>query len=616
MPARRRLIAGTMTAPNPAHSFGERKLAAIMAGDVVGYSRLVALDEVGTLAKFKTHVEGVIRPQIARERGRLVKTMGDGVLAEFASVVDCVRCAVAIQEQMAVLNAPEEFDRRMDLRIGINAGEILVDSGDIYGDAVIVACRLQATADAGGISLSDAAVSQIKDRRQFDLEPRGEVQLKNIPQAVRVWRISGMAGVSPPAASLAMPDKPCIAVLPFAVMGVSDDHDALADGLTEDIITALSRIHNLFVIARSSTFTYKGRAIDIKQVARELGVQYVLEGSVRETSGRLRISAQLIDASSGVHVWAEKYDRARSDVFELQDEITRNVAASVQTQVSIAEGDRWSRIPPRDHRITDHLNIAIREIYRVNRHGFVSARVALDKARAIDPDNAWGFQIEAVVIWHEAYLGLAENPAANYQHALAAGRRAIELDQTNEYAHWIYGLSLSSFHRYDEAADSLRRAIEINPNCSVAFGSLGTVLMWGGDPEESIRNSEIALRSNPRDPANFFRYFNLAGAYLQLERYADAVRWARQAAQRRPDWAYGQIFLAASLAHLGQVQDAAAAYAAADELAGGRLAQVIEGMPFRRQEDRARVLAGMEKARIGRDIQDEPVAGEKRGKSI
>jgi adenylate cyclase len=585
-----------MAQSDTARGFGERKLAAVMACDVVGYTRLMSADEQDTLVRFKSHVDRVIRPQIEGKGGRIVKLMGDGVLAEFPSVVDCVRSAIAMQEQLAALNASEEPARRMDLRVGINAGDIVVDKDDIFGDSVNVAARLEGIADAGGIAISDAVAAQLKGRLQVDLEPRGEVQFKNLPSPVRVWRVRGMTGVTPPAASLAMPDKPCIAILPFAVMGASDDHDALADGLTEDITTALSRIHSLFVIARNSAFTYKGRAVDIKQVARELGVQYVLEGSVRKAGNRLRITAQLIDALSGTHVWAEKYDREHVDIFDLQDEITRNVAATIQTEVTIFEGERRRLSSARDLRLNDLLKIAWRETYRLSREGFAVAHDAIGKARAIDPDHPEVLRVLATIQFHEAYLGLVEDPANAREGALHNARRAVELHDANEYAHWIYGTGLIFFNKFDEAISQLRRAIELNPNCSLAYGSLGTVLMWAGQGEESIRNNEIALRSNPRDPSNFFRYFGLAGAYFQIERYEDCLRWARQAAQQKPEWLMPRLFLASALGHLGQLQEAANAYRAIENMAKGRLEASIDELPFRKEEDRARLRAGLMKA--------------------
>ena len=318
----------------------ERRLAAVLAADVSGYSRLMVADEEGTLAALKACRREIIDPKIAEHRGRIVKTTGDGALVEFASAVDAVRCATEIQRTMAEGNANIPEDRRIVLRIGINVGDIIIDEGDIYGDGVNIAARVETLAAPGAICLSENAYQQIKGKLVLDVSDIGEQQLKNIAQPVRVYRVH-VGGTAPPQAfALALPDKPSIAVLPFQNMSRDPEQDYFADGVVEDIITAMSRFSSLFVIARNSSFTYKGKHVDIKQVGRELGVRYVLEGSVRKSGERLRVTAQLIDAESGAHVWAEAYDRKATDVFDVQDDITQSVVGAIEPSIRGAEIER------------------------------------------------------------------------------------------------------------------------------------------------------------------------------------------------------------------------------------------------------------------------------------
>ncbi|MGE5201631.1 MAG: adenylate/guanylate cyclase domain-containing protein, partial [Acidobacteriota bacterium] len=326
----------------------ERKLAAILAADVAGYSRLMGVDEEGTLARLKAHRKELIDPKIAEHRGRVVKTTGDGILIEFPSVVDAVRCAVQVQQGMEKRNADIPADKQIRFRIGINVGDIIIDGDDIHGDGVNVAARLEGITEPGGICISDDAYRQVRDKLDLGFEDRGEQQLKNIARPVRVYRVAPYKELASGKQTLTLPDKPSIAVLPFQNMSGDSEQDYFCDGIVEDIITGLARIRWLFVIGRNSSFAYKGKALDIRQVGRELGVRYVLEGSVRKAGTRVRITAQLIDAQTGAHLWAERYDRPLDDIFALQDEITLSVVGAIEPSLRQAEIERVKRRRPDD----------------------------------------------------------------------------------------------------------------------------------------------------------------------------------------------------------------------------------------------------------------------------
>ena len=349
----------------------ERRLAAILAADVSGYSRLMGVDEEGTLAALKAHRREIVDPKIAEYRGRIVKTTGDGALVEFPGAVDAVRCAIEIQRAMAARNTAIPEDRRIESRIGINVGDIIIDEGDIYGDGVNIAARVESLASPGEICLSDNAYQQIKGKLAFEVSDLGEQHLKNIAQPVRVYGVR--LGGTPERPALVLPDKPSIAVLPFQNMSGDPEQEYFADGMVEDIITGLSRIKWLFVIARNSTFTYKGRAVDVKQVGRELGVRYVLEGSVRKASGRVRVTGQLIDSSTGAHLWADRFESALDDIFDLQDKVTASVVGAIAPQLEQAEMERARRKPTENLDAYDYFLRGMASLYERNKEAITEA---------------------------------------------------------------------------------------------------------------------------------------------------------------------------------------------------------------------------------------------------
>ena len=547
----------------------ERRLAAVLAADVAGYSRLMGLDEEGTLARLKAARKALVDPAIASHRGRIVKTTGDGMLAEFASAVDAVRCAVEVQRRMAEPYAAVPQDQRIEFRIGIHVGDIIFDDHDIFGDGVNIAARLEGIADAGGVCMSDDAYRQIRGKVEITCEDLGLQTLKNIAEPMRAWRVQlggqGAAKAQPgspagQAPALALPDKPSIAVLPFQNMSGDPEQEYFADGLAEDIITELAHISSMSVIARNSTFVYKGKAVDVKQVGCDLGTRYVLEGSVRRMNQRVRVTAQLVETLTGRHLWAEKYDRDLADIFEIQDEITRSVVGSTQTQLVFSEGALAEQSQRPDFRTWDLAKRGWKKIYELTPESIAGAREIADEITRIDPSFAKGYQLLAAATYHLALMGISSNSREVLEAALQAVQKAVRLDDADEYSYWMLGGILGQGLGYhDKAIAAYRRALEINPNFSVAYGSLGTVLALAGRVDESIRNSETCIRLNPRDPSIFFRCSGLALAYFVAQDYAKAREWSEKAVQRKRDWWQGHALLAVSCALLNEQDEARAA---------------------------------------------------------
>jgi len=471
----------------------QRRLAAILAADVVGYSRLVRADEEATLAALKGIRKDIIDPKIANHHGRIVKLMGDGMLAEFGSAVDAVRNAVEVQRAVAEHQSDLPDDRRIQFRVGINLGDVVIDGDDIQGDGVNVAARLEALADPGGVCISGAVHEQVRDRIDVPFEDLGEQEVKNIDRPVRVWRWTSdtSATSSGPAATdklLRLPDKPSIAVLPFEDLSADKDQEYFADGIAEDIITALSRNRGVFVIARNSSFTYKGAAVDVKRVGQELGVRYVLEGSVRKAGSRVRITAQLIDAATGNHVWAERYDRELEDIFAVQDEITQNIVATIGPELASAEMQRARRKDPSS---LDAWDCTIRAMWHFARatHGDMeeARRFAL-RAIEMDPGTAPAFGILAFTHLRGVVNGWSKTPSQSIQEAYEAARKAVALDGRDANAHWALGTANLFRRRFEDAFSSYETAIDLDPNNAAAHGGLGSALAYAGrtEPKFSI----------------------------------------------------------------------------------------------------------------------------------
>nr|WP_283815910.1 adenylate/guanylate cyclase domain-containing protein [Bradyrhizobium sp. AUGA SZCCT0222] len=535
----------------------ERRLAAVLAADVAGYSRLMGLDEEGTLARLKAVRKALVDPAIASHRGRIVKTTGDGMLVEFVSAVDAARCAVEIQKGMAEQNGSVPPNTRIEFRIGIHIGDIIFDDNDIFGDGVNIAARLEGRADAGGVCISDDAYRQVRGKVEIAFDDLGPQALKNIAEPMRAWRVrfggQGAATLTPVSetSALALPDKPSIAVLPFQNMSGDPEQEYFADGMVEDIITELSRIKGLLVIARNSSFTYKGQSVDIKKVAGELGVRYVLEGSVRRAGNRIRVTAQLIEAQGGGHVWAERYDRDLVDIFDLQDEITRSLVSTIQTEMILLEGSLAERTTTPNLKIWDMAKRAYPQFYGLTRESLTKAGELARAMIAADPTSPEGHRLLSLVDSHLVFMGFTRKPEKLKKEALESIQTALSIVENNEHSNWALGLVLGFLdEKYDQAGAAFKRAIEINPNFSLAYGAYGTVLAYAGRAEESIEKNQYAIRLNPRDPSIFFRYSGLSIAYFILSDFQQSLKWATLSVERKPDWWLARALMAASLVQL------------------------------------------------------------------
>ncbi len=547
----------------------ERRLAAILAADVAGYSRLMGVDEEGTLAALKACRREVVDPKIAEHRGRIVKTTGDGALVEFASAVDALRCALQIQRAMAERNMGIPEERRIEFRIGINVGDIIIDEDDIFGDGVNIAARIEPLAELGAICISDNAYQHIRGKLPLDVTDMGERELKNIAQPVRVYGVrpgGAAAGGARPA--LALPEKPSIAVLPFQNMSGDAEQDYFVDGMVEDIITGLSRIKWLFVIARNSTFTYKGRAVDVKQVGRELGVRYVLEGSVRRAADRVRITGQLIDTATGAHVWAERYDRKYDDIFALQDEITLSVVGAIEPSLRLAEAERVKRKRSDNLDAYDLLLRALPDVYSRDPARAPNALALLERALALDPDYALAHAY-AAECHHSLFLRggfRAESRTASIRHAEAAITYGQDDALALAFAGFVVGMD-----KHDRAAAfaAFEASLAVSPSLAVTYILGSVILSFGGESERAIEWADRGLRLSPFDPWRSSAFVAVSAAHFKLGRYEEAMTAGRKAVQSAPGFPLCYGVLAAALVRLGRPDEAKATAARVVELQPG-----------------------------------------------
>ena len=541
----------------------ERRLAAILAADVAGYSRLMGIDEEGTLLQLKTHRKELVDPKITEYRGRIVKTTGDGMLVEFVSVVDAVRCAVDIQRNMVERNTEVPTERRIEFRVGINVGDIISDNDDIYGDGVNVAARLETLADPGGIDVSRTVHDQVRDKLNFSFEDLGEQIVKNIARPIGVHRIDLSADTGPAVVTstgaVLKPEfassRPSIAVLPFANMSGDPEQEYFADGISEDIITGLSKLHWFFVIARNSSFVYKGKAVDVKRVARELGVRYVLEGSVRKGGNRVRITTQLIDAVTSNHIWADRYDGDLTDVFSLQDEITEKVVAAIEPKLVEAEGIRSQSRSPEELGAWDMVIHANSLFWRLTKAETEAAADILKQAAERYPNYGPAHSILAFVLLISGYLGWSILEQQLHKAARLAAR-AAQLDDSDPWAHLALGFVAFVRRQTNVAALEFRRALELNPNFAAAHGYLGWTLAFDGQSEEATKHLQEAIRMSPHDPQNAIFNTGLAVTHYLTERYAEAVEYSSKALQQRSAFTAGYRIHVASLAQNGQIAEA------------------------------------------------------------
>ena len=517
----------------------ERRLVAIFAADVEGYSRLMGADEVGTLRDL-TQRRDILDGLIASRRGRIANTAGDSVLAEFGSAVDAVQCAVEAQAALSEANAGLSPDRHINFRIGVHVGDVMIKGGDLFGDGVNIAARLQTLASAGGVCLSGVAYDQVRKILPFAFADLGAQRVKNIDEPVRAFSVvAGRAAVVAASENasvpLALPDKPSIAVLPFQNMSGDPEQEYFADGMVEDIITALSRFTSLFVIARNSSFTYKGKAVDIKQVGRELGVRYVLEGSVRKAAGRVRISGQLIEASTGAHLWAEKFDAALEDVFELQDAVTERVVGAIEPSVKQAEINRARTKPTSNLDAYDYFLRALQQEALYTREGSDAALDYIRQAIALDPGYALAKAFLSVIYMERGIQGWGA--PGDRERGLAAAREAIVLGSDDPSVLRWAGHTLGFWGDYDRSIALLEKAARLNVNGSQILASLGWVKVYAcRDTERAIAHFERSIRLSPRDPEMASTLTGIGFAHLIAGHNEQALAFAQQVIDERPQF--------------------------------------------------------------------------------
>ena len=514
----------------------ERRLAAVLAADVAGYSLLMGRDEERTLVELKSLRKMLVDPMIATHRGRIVKTTGDGMLVEFASVVDAARCAVAIRQEVPKQDVEKSLEHQIQFRIGIHVGDIVIDDNDIFGDGVNIASRLEGIAEPGGVCISDDAYRQIRGKVDITFDDMGEQTLKNIVEPTRAWQIrranratGAIRPSSPPILNLTLPDKPSIVVLPFDNLSAEAGQDYLADGIVEAITAALSCIRSFFVIARSSAFTYKGRETNACDIGKELGVAYLLEGSLQKIGNRLRVIVQLIEAEGGAHVWSSRFDGAIDDFFDLEDRITQQVAGALQPSIRIAEIKRSRRKRPQDLSCYDYTMTAMPHVWTLERDESTKALALLERALTIDPEYplalalaGWCHAQRAVYTWVDDIVG-------SQAKARSLAERAADLSGDDPLVLAVLGAVHTFVRNHGTARVLLERAVSLDPNCAWAWSRLGWIENYGDQPDKAIENFERALRLSPIDPVNFNNYVGIGSAHEILEEYDEAAALYRRA---------------------------------------------------------------------------------------
>jgi adenylate cyclase len=586
----------------------DRRLSAVLAADVAGYGRLVGADEEGTVGRLKAIRTQLFDPKLAEHHGRLVKTTGDGLLAEFASVVDAVRCAVDVQRGMAARNADVAPDRRIEIRIGIHVGDIIIEDDDIFGEGVNVAARLESLAAPGGICVSARVQEDVEGRLDVGFTDEGEQQLKNIARPVRVYRVrldGADAEATPPPgakpatpAGLAVPDMPSIAVLPFQNMSADPEQEFFADGMVEDIITGLSRYRHLFVIARNSTFAYKGRAVDMKQVGRELGVRYLLEGSVRKAGSRIRITAQLIDTATAAHIWADRFEGGLEDMFDLQDQVTAKVVGAIEPEVRRAEAERARRRPTENP--DAHLCL-MRGVASLNKWSKAGADEALRLAyQAIELDPGYsapyGLAVSCYIV-RRANRWMTD-PVQDRAETARLTARAVEVGRDDAVTLSLSGFAIASvLGDLDAGAALIDRALTLTPNFGMVLAHSGYVRVWLGEPETAIDYLQRAMRLSPVDSLMFVMQAAMAMAHFIAGRDDEALAWSEKSVQRNPFFAAATWPAAAGAANLGRAEDAAKYVARLRQIEPGvTIATIKERLLLRRPQDRERLVEGLRKA--------------------
>ena len=620
----------------------ERKLAAILAADVVGYSRLMGADEEGTHARLKAHRSELIDPAIAAHHGHIVKLTGDGALVEFGSVVDAVACAVEIQRRMVERNAEVPGEERIEFRVGINLGDVIVEADDIYGDGVNVAARLEALAEPGGIYVSDLVYHSVDTKLDVAFEDLGEQKLKNIAKPVRVHRIHMEPGARRVAkaikprslrwlvtlaagivllvtigvtgwrfylqpvlherafaeqTALPLPEKPSIAVLPFDNVSNDPEQEYFSDGITDELTTRLSQLSGLFVIARNTAFTYKGRPVNIQDVGRELGVRYVLEGSVQQAGGRARINVQLIDAATGFHLWAERFDRRLDDIFALQDDVTSNIVAALEVELSEAEERKLAQRYTSSFEAYDEFLRGWEQLFRSTVEANRRARGHFERAIQLDPKFARAYADLALTYFAGVTNVVA--PDASMETAYDLAQTAVTLDDKLPQVHWVLSAVYLFKGEYERSLAASNAAIALEPNFADAYGLQALTLFARGRPAEGLPLIEHAMRLNPRYPAGYLE--ELGKIQFALGRYDDAIATLEAARERNPNNWNARMFLAASYVHTGRVDDAEWEI---DELVVGNpgfsLEKIRDYVPYEHPTDLERLTDALKAAGLTR----------------
>jgi len=533
----------------------QRRLAAILSADVVGYSALMERDEEATYAEFERLKRELIEPSLSRHEGRLIKTTGDGALVEFASPLAALRCAVEIQDHLASRSSP------LRLRVGLNLGDVIVgQDGELYGDGINIAVRLEGIADPGGILISEKVHSEVEGKLDVGFEDRGTQQLKNISKPVRTYAVRAGANsalTERVSAAPPLPDKPSIAVLPFENMSGDPEQEYFADGMVEEITTALSRFKSLFVIARNSSFTFKGKAVNIKEVGRRLGVRYVLEGAVRKASGKVRITGQLIDAVTGAHIWADRFERDLTDVFALQDEVTVAVVSAIRPKLLQAELEMITRRRPENLTAYDFYLRARQQSYLTTREGLAEAIRLAHRALELDPRFGLVAALAGNCHMLNVLLGYAVDPQFDRKEAVRLVRSALSIDDSDPDT--LAMACVASAFMVGDCESSIEmadRAVALNPNSFFAWSARGWVYKIAGLPEEAVRSFERAIRMSPVDPRLHQSFSGMGFAFVELRRFDDAIAAGKKAQRQNPSYPTAYRCLASAFAHLGRDAEA------------------------------------------------------------
>ena len=563
----------------------ERRLAAILAADVAGYSRLMGRDEEGTLARLMAHRRELVDPKVHEHRGRIVKTTGDGMLVEFPSVVDGVRCAVEVQQGMAERNARIPPEQRIDLRVGINLGDVMVQGDDIFGDGVNVAARLEALAEPSGIAVSRVVRDQIRDKLPYPFEDMGDLSVKNIARPVRVYALRREAISERPASAAASAasgwqtagaPRLSIVVLPFANLSNDPEQGYFADGITDDLTADLSRLAPMLVISRNTAFTYRNKPVDTKRIGRELRVRYVLEGSIRRLGNRVRVNAQLIDAEADAHLWVERFDRDTSDLFTLQNEITGRIAGALNLELTAREAARPTTSPGAlDYVLRGRAAFS----KPASRDTYAEAISCYERALELDPSSAGAQALLARTLAARAMDGLSESAAGDLARAEELARQALAASWRSPLAHFAKGHVLRAQGRPDEAIPEYDTAIALNRNWVFAYVALGACKLLTGDIEEAIPLAERAIRLSPRDPNIGIMYGRIGYVHLLQSRIDEAILWCEKARSANPAHPVYRAHLASAYAFNGEMERAAAELAEAQRLtADGRYSSIARLM--------------------------------------